>query len=152
MTHDNIQCTAFLVYLFDEFYLPPTHRAFRTHTVTAGYLFVLVDKFMSNAESDAYIIIMFQHLQLAAFRTRMKIYDAILITEVHRNYVGITFQISNAYKTGIAMENNGFDSLFIFNNDSFHNGCLAYHRGHGVHEVFLLPDFLAYSVVNLLFY
>ena len=34
------------------------------------------------------------------------------------------------------MENNGFDSLFIFNNDSFHNGCLAYHRGHGVHEVF----------------
>ena len=47
------------------------------------------------------------------------------ITEVHRNYVGITFQISNAYKTGIAVENNGFDSLFIFNNDSFHNGCLA---------------------------
>jgi hypothetical protein len=90
--------------------------------------------------------------KLAAFRTRMKIYDAILITEVHRNYVGITFQISNAYKTGIAMENNGFDSLFIFNNDSFHNGCLAYHRGHGVHEAFLLPDFLAYSVVNLLFY
>ena len=62
MSHDDIQCTAFIVYLLDEFHLPPTHRAFGTHTVTAGYLFVLVDKFMSEAESDTYIIIMFQHL------------------------------------------------------------------------------------------
>ena len=101
----------------------PRHR---TNTVTASHFFVLIDKLVSETKSDTDIIIVFQHFHFTAFGPGVEIDNAVFITEVHRNYVGITFQISNAYKTGIAMEDNRLDLLFVFDNKGFHGDVVVF--------------------------
>ena len=81
---------------------------------------MLVDEFVSETEGDADMVVAFQHLYLAAFGAGVKVDDTVFITEVHGNYVWITFKVYNTYKTGVTVKDNGFDSLFIFNNKGFH--------------------------------
>jgi hypothetical protein len=123
MTHDNVQCVTFFFHVFNELYFSATHRTFRTHTVTASHFFVLIDKLVSETKSDTDIIIVFQHFHFTAFGPGVEIDNAVFITEVHRNYVWITFHIDYTYKTNVTMKNNRLDSLFVFDDKGFHNGC-----------------------------
>ena len=52
MAHDNVQCTAFLFHILYEFYFATTHGTFRAHAIAAGYLFMLINEFMAEAERD----------------------------------------------------------------------------------------------------
>ena len=138
VTHNNVQCVTFLIHTLDELYFSTAHGTFGTHTVTASYFLVLVDEFMSEAESNADIIIMFQHFHFTAFGAGVEIDDAVNITEVHGNHVWIAFHIDYAYKASVTMKNDRFDSLSVFNDKGFHNGCFVHHKAQSTlrnHEV-----------------
>ena len=122
MVHDDVEGATLLVHVFDELYLAAAHHAFGAHAVAASYLLIPVDESVAEAECDADVIIPFQHLQLAAFGARVQIDGVILVTEVHRNDVWIAFQVGDAYKAGVALEEDGFDSLLVFYNKGSHDG------------------------------
>ena len=91
MAHDNVQCTAFLFHILYEFYFATTHGTFRAHAIAAGYLFMLINEFMAEAERDTHVVIALQHFYFPAFGTGMEVKDIVLIAEVHGNYVWIAF-------------------------------------------------------------
>lgn len=82
--------------------------------------------FVSEAERDTHVVIMLQHFYFSPFGTGMEVKSIVFITEVHRNYIWIAFQVRYAYKAGIGLKNNGFDSLLVFDNDCFHSNVSFY--------------------------
>ena len=120
MPHQDVECFAFFVHVFEEVHTPPADNAFGFHAVAACHLGVLKYQFVVHAECDADVVVPFQHVYAASRRAGMQVDDSVLIAEVHRYYVRISFQVGDADITNIAPGNYLFHPLLIFNGDCFH--------------------------------
>ncbi len=120
MPHQDVECLALFVHVFEEVHTSPADNAFGFHAVAACHFGVLKDQFVVYAERDADMVVPFQHVYAAPRRAGMQVDDSVLIAEVHRYYVWISFQVGDADVTNIAPGNNLFHPLFIFNGDCLH--------------------------------
>ena len=68
-----------------------------------------------------YTVVSCQQIDAAARGTGMQIDHPVLITEVHGNYVRISFQVSDTYKENVTAGDNFFYLLFVFNDYCLHN-------------------------------
>src|SRR3712207_111568 len=120
MVHDDVQNAPLLFHVFDEGHPPSAHGAFGAHAVAASHLRVLVDKLVPPAEGDAHPVVPFEHLQLAAFGSRMQVDDAVFVAEVHGDDVRISFRIGDAYMAYGRLADDGLDPLLFFYRKSPH--------------------------------
>lgn len=120
MFHDDIQCFAFAVHIFNEAYFSTADHTFGFHPVTAGYFGMLKYQLMVCAESDAYVIVTLQHINAASCWSGMQINHPFLITKVHGYYIWISLLIGDTDKADITAGDNFFYPLLVFYDDCFH--------------------------------
>ena len=121
MAHQYIECLALLFRIFNEVHTSSANHTLGPHPVTACHFGMLKYQFVVYTEGNANTVVSCQHIDAAARGTGMQIDHPVLITEVHGNYVRISFQVSDTYKANVTAGDNFFYLLFVFNDYCLHN-------------------------------